>query len=137
MVPIHLHSNHWTLAVLVLGGLSSGGTSFTVEASYNDSLKGGDGPGIIAHLILWLCDEFQARKSVGGACPDPLPQRLPASFNEGPQQCNGNDCGVFVCETARCKARGQPLSFGQQDIPFIRKCMALEINRGSLEAAER
>lgn len=38
-------------------------------------------------------------------------------FLEVPQQTNGSDCGVFVCQFCECLADGRPLDFTQADIP--------------------
>ncbi|XP_078574037.1 uncharacterized protein LOC144860600 [Branchiostoma floridae x Branchiostoma japonicum] len=52
--------------------------------------------------------------------------------DEIPQQTNGNDCGVFVCQYALHLARKIPLNFSQVAIPNIRKWMVLEICTASL-----
>ncbi|XP_078610377.1 uncharacterized protein LOC144881295 [Branchiostoma floridae x Branchiostoma japonicum] len=54
------------------------------------------------------------------------------SPDEIPQQKNGDDCGVFVCQYAFHLANKIPLNFSQAAIPNIRKWMALEIHSGSL-----
>jgi Ulp1 family protease len=54
-----------------------------------------------------------------------------AQENEVPQQKNGIDCGVFVCEFMRCLASGVNFAFSQADIPFLRRRIAYEILKNS------
>jgi len=49
-----------------------------------------------------------------------------------PQQMNGSDCGVFACQFAEHLARGAKLNFTQEQMPFFRRKMALEILNGEL-----
>lgn len=49
-----------------------------------------------------------------------------------PQQSNGSDCGVFVCQFAEYIARDAPLNFDPSQMPFIRKRMMHEICNGTL-----
>ena len=56
-----------------------------------------------------------------------------------PQQQNGNDCGTFTCTFATyatdtlVRGRGNgglhgiPFEFGQQDMPYMRRRLALDI----------
>lgn len=44
-----------------------------------------------------------------------------------PQQMNGSDCGVFSCMFAEHIARDSPIDFSQDNMPFLRKKMVLEI----------
>ena len=43
-----------------------------------------------------------------------------------PLQTNGSDCGVYMCEYARCLAMEEPISFLASDLPKIRERMAME-----------
>lgn len=57
-----------------------------------------------------------------------------------PQQSDGeylgNDCGAFVCQTMKCLTRPNPerrrIDFTQDDIPFLRRVMCLELARGKV-----
>merc|ERR1711864_32071 len=49
-----------------------------------------------------------------------------------PQQENGSDCGVFVCQVAEHLTRGELLSFGQKDVPYFRRKMIWEIIRNRI-----
>ncbi|KAK7194343.1 SUMO1/Ulp2 [Novymonas esmeraldas] len=48
-------------------------------------------------------------------------------FHHVPQQANGHDCGVFVCQVAWCVAQGVAVSFTQSDITRVREVMQLEL----------
>eukprot|EP01126_Amoeba_proteus_P024871 TRINITY_DN2494_c0_g1_i3.p1 TRINITY_DN2494_c0_g1~~TRINITY_DN2494_c0_g1_i3.p1 ORF type:complete len:111 (-),score=21.54 TRINITY_DN2494_c0_g1_i3:83-415(-) len=50
-----------------------------------------------------------------------------------PQQDNPNDCGVFVCKFADYCSREQDFNFSQQDIPFFRTQMVLQIFQSQLK----
>lgn len=52
-----------------------------------------------------------------------------------PQQTNGYDCGVFMCQYALYLALGKPFDFTQRDMSTIRRRMALEISQGKLMPA--
>ena len=48
------------------------------------------------------------------------------------KQKNGHDCGVFTCQYARTIAKNELTSFGQQDMAYFRRRMALELIGGLL-----
>ncbi|KPA74168.1 putative Sumo1/Ulp2 [Leptomonas pyrrhocoris] len=48
-------------------------------------------------------------------------------FAHIPQQRNGYDCGVFVCQVAWCVAHGVAVSFTQRDVTLLRQVMMLEL----------
>ena len=127
MVPIHIHGNHWTLAVLKLTVKTVGGVikTFAAESLYDDSLGGGAG-GILANLQHWLVDEFEDKKKCKAEPPASF--TLPI-INQGPHQNNGHDCGVFTCQTARHRARelSRHPAFTNNDMPYFRRRMVEEI----------
>uniref|UniRef100_A0A8C5E896 Ubiquitin-like protease family profile domain-containing protein n=1 Tax=Gouania willdenowi TaxID=441366 RepID=A0A8C5E896_GOUWI len=43
------------------------------------------------------------------------------------RQNNDSDCGAFVLQYCKCLALGQPFSFGQQDMPRVRRQMYKEL----------
>ncbi|KAJ8384389.1 hypothetical protein AAFF_G00205220 [Aldrovandia affinis] len=43
------------------------------------------------------------------------------------RQNNDSDCGAFVLQYCKCLALGQPFSFGQQDMPKLRRLMYREL----------
>ncbi|KAG8822627.1 Smt3-specific protease, partial [Serendipita sp. 399] len=53
---------------------------------------------------------------------------------DGPQQENGYDCGVFVCQTMENLSRGVslPFDFTQKNMAYLRRRMILEIANESL-----
>ncbi|GET89570.1 sumo1/Ulp2, putative [Leishmania tarentolae] len=52
---------------------------------------------------------------------------LTGGFDHIPQQANGNDCGVFVCQAAWCVAQGVAVSFTQSDVTRLREVILLEL----------
>ncbi|CBZ28029.1 cysteine peptidase, Clan CA, family C48,putative [Leishmania mexicana MHOM/GT/2001/U1103] len=48
-------------------------------------------------------------------------------FDHIPQQANGNDCGVFVCQVAWCIAQGVAVGFTQSDVTRLREIILLEL----------
>lgn len=53
-------------------------------------------------------------------------------FQGIPHQLNGSDCGVFTCTIAEHLTRKASLTFTQEDMPYFRKKMCLEIIQGHL-----
>jgi len=49
-----------------------------------------------------------------------------------PQQTNGFDCGIFVCEYAENISRKSNFNFTQKDTDFIRERIKTEIMLGTL-----
>nr|XP_023653345.1 sentrin-specific protease 3-like [Paramormyrops kingsleyae]XP_023653347.1 sentrin-specific protease 3-like [Paramormyrops kingsleyae] len=43
------------------------------------------------------------------------------------RQNNDSDCGAFVLQYCKCLALGKPFSFGQQDMPMLRRIMYKEL----------
>jgi len=120
IVPIHCHGDHWTLAVINL---------MAKRFEYYDSLRGGPDM-VLVHLRRWLEDEHQAKKEA----PYDTSQWSDVVWKKGetPQQQNGSDCGVFMTRTADYLARDAVLDFSQQDMPYLRRRMVLEVLRTSL-----
>ncbi|CAG9771880.1 unnamed protein product [Ceutorhynchus assimilis] len=52
--------------------------------------------------------------------------------NDIPQQMNGSDCGMFACTFAEFLTRDAQISFKQEDMPYMRKKMVVEIMTGQL-----
>jgi hypothetical protein len=55
---------------------------------------------------------------------------------EIPQQNNGYDCGIFICQAVKHKLAGHPMGFSQQDIPTLRTSMEQELTRALEVSAE-
>lgn len=49
-----------------------------------------------------------------------------------PRQDNGNDCGVFSCIFAEVISRNKQINFTQENIPYFRDRMIVEILEGKL-----
>lgn len=108
-IPVHMHSNHWTLLVV-------SPKYRTIE--YFDSLYGA-GSKQIANAKAWLKQELKGHykeeewKTVGRA---------------GPAQNNGADCGVFVSTTAKMIMLGvEPMAYSCRDIPVQRRRIVAEL----------
>lgn len=59
------------------------------------------------------------------------------TVQDTPQQDNGNDCGIFSCQTLEALARGKDLAQGEweftaQNMPFFRRMMVYEIAKGEM-----
>lgn len=108
-IPVHMHSNHWTLLVV-------SPKYRTIE--YFDSLCGASAKQI-ANAKAWLKQELKGLyreeewKTVGRA---------------GPTQDNGADCGVFVSTTAKMIMLGvDPMAYSCGDIPVQRRRIVAEL----------
>ncbi|GKZ25334.1 hypothetical protein AbraIFM66951_000747 [Aspergillus brasiliensis] len=113
-IPVH-NSQHWTLIVVR-----------PVERSIEhfDSL-GALSRRHIAVVKTWL------RGELGPQFVEEEWRVLPSL---SPQQDNGSDCGVFLLSTAKAVAIGlDPLSYGAQDTPLLRRKIVAELMAGGLE----
>lgn len=54
------------------------------------------------------------------------------SMRDIPQQMNGSDCGMFACTFAEFLCRSAKITFSQEDMPYLRQKMVLEILNGEL-----
>ncbi|KAI8515215.1 sentrin specific peptidase 5 [Branchiostoma belcheri] len=111
LVPLHL-GNHWCLA----------------EVAVQDKLlflydsRGGANLTCLQRLVSYLCCEAEERGEAdftsgwNGHCREDIPV----------QETSG-DCGVFVCQYARCIVEGRPMDFSQKDMPKFRCQMTQEL----------
>ncbi|KAM9231029.1 sentrin-specific protease 2 [Leptosomus discolor] len=114
LVPVHLRA-HWALVAIDM-------RKKTIR--YFDSF-GQNGGEICATLFQYLQEEHREKRRLD----------LPPSEwtlhsmepHEIPQQFNGSDCGVFVCQYANHISRDQPLTFTQSHMPYFRRKMVWEI----------
>ncbi|XP_009951288.1 PREDICTED: sentrin-specific protease 1-like, partial [Leptosomus discolor] len=110
LVPVHLRA-HWALVAIDM-------RKKTIR--YFDSF-GQNGGEICATLFQYLQEEHREKRRLD----------LPPSEwtlhsmepHEIPQQFNGSDCGVFVCQYANHISRDQPLTFTQSHMPYFRRKM--------------
>ena len=156
IVPVHVHGNHWTLAVI----------NFKEKRlEYYDSLRGPP-ENVLVDLRRWLEEESQNKKKVRQArrpaacapCPCSPAHRgaslmrrgarsLQVPFDasaaagwtdvvwkegETPSQENGFDCGIFMTRTADWIARDARLAFTQEHMERMRRIHVLEIMRQEL-----
>ncbi|KAL9656639.1 hypothetical protein ABK040_002910 [Willaertia magna] len=116
IIPIHL-GVHWTLAIINLRD---------ERFEYYDSMGGkATGTQILKDLERYIQDESLDKKNVALDTSHwkhyiPGPRHVP-------QQLNSWDCGVFTCKFANFLSQDLPLSFSQDDMPYFRKRMVLEI----------
>lgn len=54
------------------------------------------------------------------------------NMDDIPQQMNGSDCGMFSCTFAEFISRDARITFTQEDMPYLRKKMVVEIMLGEL-----
>lgn len=116
-VPIHL-GVHWCMAVINL-------KEKTIR--YYDSM-GSPNERCLQLLLDYLSDEHLDKKK---ADFDTTGWKL-ESVRDIPQQMNGSDCGMFSCTFAEFLTRNEKITFSQQDMPYLRRKMVLEILKGEL-----
>jgi len=105
--------NHWCLAAINLR---------RKRFEYYDSLGGTNNECLMA-LRKWLQDEHKDKK---GSDMDLTEWTFHTPGDNVPQQKNGYDCGVFMCKYADFVAKDQPLAFGQDQMQYFRKRLALD-----------
>ena len=110
LVPVHL-GTHWCLAAINIA---------EKQISYYDSLYGDNLD------CLEMLRQYVIKKS--SQCLSSTDSEWYFSTCKSvPQQTNNSDCGVFVCQIARCLATKTSFNFKQCDIPKIRRKMVLEL----------
>lgn len=113
LVPLHVHGNHWTLAVI---------NNADKSIRYFDSMRSSRSSGSSELEIL---QKFLGIQSENLGQP---PEQYEVIDNcDCPQQANGSDCGVFMCAAAVCIAYKRSLSYSQREMPMLRKRMALTL----------
>lgn len=120
LIPCNLGNAHWTCAAINFRDK---------RIEYYDSM-GMDRPSIRAALRTYLDKEHQDKKSK----PFNFEGWTDLFGHDGPQQENGFDCGVFVCQTMENLSRGVslPFDFTQRNMPYLRRRMILEITTQQL-----
>eukprot|EP00758_Cryptobia_borreli_P011840 Tbor_TRINITY_DN5695_c5_g2::TRINITY_DN5695_c5_g2_i3::g.8813::m.8813 len=117
-------NDHWTMCVV---------NNEEKFIAYYDSC-GGDGSDVILEVAKFF-DECYVRKypDVKGGGHQYTTAFEHRSPGEGvPQQKNNVDCGVFTMQFGLYAAQGQPFNFTQEDIPFLRKLIAIELMKKQL-----
>ncbi|PFH37098.1 Ulp1 protease family, C-terminal catalytic domain-containing protein [Besnoitia besnoiti] len=125
LVPLHVNRLHWTLGVVDMRQEKR-------KIYFFDSL-GGKNKTWFLTMRRYLQDEHLDKR--GKPLEDVEEWFVPEDFSSEkytPQQENGFDCGVFICQMAECITDGRSFDFSQKNIPQIRAKMALQIVSGEL-----
>lgn len=114
VVPINQGNMHWSLCVVNFKEKS---------VEHYDSLGSKNSPcGKV--LMKWVVDEAKHKKKIE---LDESEWKLICHGSRVPQQCNSDDCGVFLCKFADYVAKGREMDFGPDHINYFRGRMASEI----------
>lgn len=123
LLPVHLRI-HWALLAVDIPGKA---------VHYFDSLlqlhseqNEQEYERLMAAALRWLRDELLDKKFARLDTSDWL-SYIHTPGEGMPQQGNGEDCGVFLCEFARCLAEGRRFNFDQSTMPLARRRIALAI----------
>ncbi|XP_060518613.1 uncharacterized protein LOC132697273 [Cylas formicarius] len=115
--PIHL-GMHWCMAIVDF-------RSRTI--SYYDSM-GSSNDRCLQALRNYLEAEHLDKKK----CEFDTTNFTLINREDIPQQMNGSDCGMFSCTFAEFITRNAKITFSQEDMPYLRKKMVVEILSGEL-----
>ncbi|XP_063918445.1 sentrin-specific protease-like isoform X2 [Zophobas morio] len=116
-VPIHL-GMHWCMAIINL-------KEQTIK--YYDSMGKSNNQCLNA-LRGYLEFEHMDKKKEAFSTRDFVLENV----QDIPQQMNGSDCGMFSCTFAEFATRKAKFTFQQEDMPYLRKKMVVEILTGQL-----
>lgn len=118
VVPVHVDNVHWCMAIIDLKNKN---------LKYYDSL-GKANPQVVDALEDYLKQESLDKQN------QPFDTTLftTEALADTPQQTNGSDCGVFSCMIAENITRNNEITISQNDIPYLRQRMILEIIQGKL-----
>lgn len=114
-VPVHL-GMHWCMAIIDFRDRS---------IRYYDSM-GSPNNRCIEALRNYLEVEHMDKKSAKYDTNDFELENM----EDIPQQMNGSDCGMFACTFAEFVTRNAKITFKQEDMPYFRKKMVVEIMTG-------
>eukprot|EP01062_Namystynia_karyoxenos_P075055 TRINITY_DN721_c0_g1_i1.p1 TRINITY_DN721_c0_g1~~TRINITY_DN721_c0_g1_i1.p1 ORF type:complete len:693 (+),score=197.43 TRINITY_DN721_c0_g1_i1:92-2080(+) len=117
LIPVNRGRAHWALACL---DTRDGVLTFC------DSM-GSSGAAPMRNLVRWLNDVY---KDKNGGEPWPLLNEIlqKSPGKSVPQQSNGADCGVFALLYGSCITAGSQFGFDQDDIPYWRDRVCVEIH---------
>ncbi|XP_077534570.1 sentrin-specific protease 1-like [Haemaphysalis longicornis] len=122
LVPLHC-TLHWCLAAVDFRKRSI--------AYYDSLVSKGNKWQYLFQLQDYLGDESQGKKSTAMEGDD----WTLGNAEDLPKQENTSDRGVFMCPYSECLSRDAPVAFGQQHMPYFRKCMVYEILHKALLSA--
>lgn len=117
VVPIHLQM-HWCMAIV----------DFRVkQINYYDSM-GKPNNHCLEVLFKYLIEEHLDKKKT----PFDKSGWKVSNVKDIPQQMNGSDCGMFACTFAEYLSRDSPITFAQENMPYMRRKAIIEIIEGKL-----
>lgn len=116
-VPIHL-GMHWCMAVIDFRDNS---------IRYYDSM-GSPNNRCLEALKNYLEVEHNDKKGTQLETNNFILENM----DDIPQQMNGSDCGMFACTFVEFISRNAKITFKQEDMPYFRKKMVVEIMLGEL-----
>lgn len=117
-VPVHVGQVHWCMAIIHL-------KQKTIK--YYDSM-GTPNPRLLNALEDYLREESLDKRKE----PFDTSKFHKESVADAPRQMNGSDCGVFSCMFAEYITRNRQITFSQENMPYFRRKMILEIVQGKL-----
>lgn len=117
-VPVHVSGIHWCMAIVNLK---------EKYIRYFDSM-GQPNKRVLEALEGYLKEESLDKKKT----EFPMDGWVKESVADCPRQMNGSDCGVFSCMFAEYVTRGHRINFSQDNMPYFRQKMILEICSGKL-----
>lgn len=117
-VPVHVGQVHWCMAIIHLKNRT---------ISYYDSM-GQPNSRVLDALADYLREESLDKKKKTLDLSDWRVE----SVKGVPRQNNGSDCGVFSCMFAEYITRDRDITFSQENMPYFRQKMILEISTGKL-----
>lgn len=116
---ININGTHWTMGIAKIPER---------EVQYWDPM-GATRTDITDRILRYLADEHQDKK---GAPLDVSQWRATPAPPDLPVQTNGVDCGAFLCANADYASENRPFDYTQEDMPAIRRRVALAIHSGWL-----
>lgn len=117
-VPVHVSNIHWCMAIIHL-------RDKTIR--YYDSM-GQPNKRVLDALEQYLKDESMDKRKSALNTTDWIKECV----TDCPRQMNGSDCGVFSCMFAEYVTRDHRINFSQDNMPYFRQKMILEIYSGEL-----
>lgn len=117
-VPVHVSNIHWCMAIISLKER---------YIRYYDSM-GQPNKRVLDALEQYLRDESMDKRKVALDMEGWRKENIA----DCPRQMNGSDCGVFSCMFAEYISRGHRVNFTQENMPYFRQKMILEICAGKL-----
>ncbi|KAG0140092.1 hypothetical protein CROQUDRAFT_383682 [Cronartium quercuum f. sp. fusiforme G11] len=116
--PVNINNTHWTCAAINLR---------QKRFEFYDSM-GNENRHVLDNLKDYIQNEHLAKRKVELDTLD-----WDYCYTKPPQQNNGYDCGVFVCQFMDCLSRDwgggdTVFDFSQQNLPYIRNKVVYEIS---------